>query len=250
MEGTFPSISHWESLMMFLKELRFDWLAMLNFYERPFRAKLIPAKVWEDLDRYKNDSAGLVNYVKKWKTRIEWHNPKTKTFKQYIAVGGEYDVDMRQCIVQIHTVDYDKFVFTAVAWNRFKFKLIQVIMHELIHFMQYDRRGDEWSNYVVPYKKLGNAIKDEERRYLSEFDEIQAYAHCVYLDYKMYRPNISISDLISRSKEYKDSRTLHYILKTFDYDYRNNHAIPKIIHQINKWERKYDKHMRANCRPK
>ena len=223
---------------------------MLNFYERPFRAKFIPAKVWVDLDRYKNDSVGLGNYFKKWKTRIEWQSSKSTTVKQYIAVGGEYDVEMRQCIIQIHTNNYDKFVFTNAAWNRFKFKLIQVIMHEMIHFMQYDRRGDEWSHYVVPYKKLDNARKDEERRYLSEFDEIQAYAHCIFLDYKMYRPNISISDLISRSKNSKDSKTLHYILKTFDYDYRNNHAIPKILHQINKWERKYYRHFRANRRPK
>jgi hypothetical protein len=28
-------------------------------------------------------------------------------------------------------------------------------------------------------------------------------------------------------------------LKTFHYDYRNNEAIPKIIQQIAKWDRKY-----------
>jgi hypothetical protein len=116
--------------------------------------------------------------------------------------------------------------------------------------MQYDRRCDEWSNYVVPYKKVGKLKIDIERRYLSEFDEIQAYAHCIWLDYKMFRPSISVDDLLARSKVKRDSKTLHYILKTFNYDYRNNEAIPKVIQQIGKWDRKYHRTIRANRRPK
>lgn len=238
--------------MRFLKELKFDWLDMLNFFERPFRAKFIPAKVWEDLDKYKNDSVGLANYAKKWRTKIEWLEEKSKAkfYETHIAVGGEYDAETRQCIIQIHTIHYDKFKFTDQSWDKFKFKFIQVIMHELIHFMQYDRRNDEWSQYVVPYKKVGNNRKDSERRYLSEFDEIQAYAHCVLLDFKVNKPNIAINDLISRSKKYRDSKTLHYILKTFDYDYRNNQAIPKILQEIAKWDRKYERKIRACRKPK
>lgn len=238
--------------MRFLKELHFDWLEMLNFYERPFRAKLIPAKVWDDLDRYRNDSVGLVNYSKKWRTKIEWREEKSKAklWQEYIAVGGEYDAETRQCILQIHTTNFDRFKFTEDSWDKFKYKYLQVIMHEMIHFMQYDRRNDEWSQYVVPYKKVGNQKKDAERRYLSEFDEIQAYAHCVLLDFKVNKPNISINELITRSKKHQDSKTLHYILKTFNYDYRNNQAIPKILQQIAKWDRKYERKIRSCRRPK
>jgi hypothetical protein len=112
-------------------------------------------------------------------------------------------------------------------------------MHEIIHFMQFDRREDEWSNYVVPYKKIGKQQVDDERKYLSSFDEIQAYAHCVWIDYRSFRPKFSIEDLLARSNTSHDSSTLRYFLKTFNYDYRNNEAIPKIIQQIGKWERKY-----------
>ena len=121
-------------------------------------------------------------------------------------------------------------------------------MHELIHFMQYDRRYDEWSNYVVPYKKVGHDKVDKERKYLSEFDEIQAYAHCVLLDYKFYKPKYSTEQLISRSTKHHDSKTLHYFLKTFNYDYKNNVATHKIIQQIIKWDRKYDRVIRASKR--
>jgi len=227
-------------------------MELLNFYERPFRASFIPAKVWRDLDCYKNDSVGLANYFKKWRTKIEWckEKSKAKLYQTYIAIGGEYDAEARQCILLIHTTKFDTFSFTNESWERFKFKLIQVEMHELIHFMQYDRRYDEWSHYVLPYKKVKHEKKDSERRYLSEFDEIQAYAHCVLLDYKMFRPNMEVSYLISRSKTHRDSRTLHYILKTFDYDYRNNHAIPKLMNQIMKWDRKYQRLIRSSRRPK
>jgi hypothetical protein len=239
--------------MLFLQELNIDWMRLLNFNERPFRAKFIPSKIWKDLDKYKNDKRGLTNYVKKWRTKIEWceQKSKAKMYETHLAVGGEYDAENRQCSLLIYVKkDYNSFTFTDETWNRFKHRLIQTLMHELIHFMQYDRRGDEWSGYVVPYKKVKSSRKNEERQYLSEFDEIQAYAHCVLLDYKMFKPTIPVTELLTRCKKKRDSSTLHYILKTFDYDFRNNEAIPKIIKQIAKWDRKYEKAMRPCRKPK
>jgi hypothetical protein len=229
--------------MNYLEKADFDWMDLLNFYERPFRAKLIPAKVWVDLDSYKHDSIGLTNYARKWRTKIEWRNEKSKAkwATNYVAIGGEYSPDDRQITLQIYTKKYNSFPFTDKSWSSFKMRFIQTLMHEIIHFMQYDRRGDEWSNYVVPYKKVNHAKKDEERRYLSEFDEIQAYAHCVYLDFKMRRPNVDIDTLLNRYKTKRDSSTLHYFLKTFDYDLRNNIATRKIIDQIGKCDRKYNR---------
>jgi len=229
--------------MNYLEKADFDWMDLLNFYERPFRAKLIPAKVWVDLDSYKHDSIGLTNYARKWRTKIEWRNEKSKAkwATNYVAIGGEYSPDDRQITLQIYTKKFNSFPFTDKSWSSFKMRFIQTLMHEIIHFMQYDRRGDEWSNYVVPYKKVGIAKKDEQRAYLSEFDEIQAYAHCVYLDFKMRRPNVDIDTLLNRYKTKRDSSTLHYFLKTFDYDLRNNIATRKIIDQIGKWDRKYNR---------
>jgi hypothetical protein len=229
--------------MTFLENATFDWMDILNFDEKPFRAKLIPAKVWRDLDLYVNDKDGLSNYVKKWRTKIEWKKEKSKAkwTENYVAIGGEYDPDKRQCSLHIYTEKFNTFPFTQTSWASFKMRLLQTLMHELIHFMQFNRRGDEWSTYVVPYKKVGIAKKDAQREYLSEFDEIQAYAHCVYLDFKMRRPKVDISILLNRYKTKRDSSTLHYFLKTFDYDLRNNIATRKIIDQIGKWDRKYNR---------
>lgn len=229
--------------MKFLEESNFDWMEMLNFYERPFRAKFIPAKVWKDLDRYKNDQEGLCHYMRKWRTRIMFVPPpaKSKLWQKYVAVGGEYAPDERQITLHLYSNNFNKHDFTEETWISFKYRIIQTMMHELIHFMQYDRRQDEWSNYVVPYKKINNTKKDAERKYLSEFDEIQAYAHCVYLDFKCKKPNVSINTLLKRCKKHRDSKTLHYFLNTFNYDFRNNASPRKLIDQIGKWERKYSR---------
>lgn len=238
--------------MKFLETVDFDWIEMLNFYERPFRAKLIPSKVWKDLDKYRNDKKGLSNYFRKWKIKLLFYpeSSKAKTWKTNIGVGGAYDPSTRQSELHIYTDHYDKFQFTDKTWGKFKHRLIQVTMHEMIHFMQFDRRGDEWSNYVVPYKKVHHQKKDNERKYLSEFDEIQAYAHCVLLEFKTNRPNVPVEVLLSRSQKKIDSKTLRYFLKTFNFDYRNNEAIPKLMQQIAKWDRKYERVTKANRRPK
>jgi len=238
--------------MRFLENANYDWMELLNFHERPFRAKLVPAQVWKDLDRYKNDSKGLSNYFKKWRTKIEFRKEtsKAKIYETYVACGGEYDPEKRQCAIHIYTNNFDTFKFTEKSWDKFKYRLIQIHMHELIHFMQFDRRDDQWSNYVVPFKKVVPEKKNEERRYLSEFDEIQAYAHCVYLDFKTFKPNFTVEELLSRAKRHRDSKTLHYFLKTFNYDYTNNVAIQKIMQQIVKWDRKYTKKTRAFRNPK
>ena len=231
--------------MKFLENANFDWMDMLNWRERPFRATFVPAKVWTDLDSYRNDSKGLSNYFKKWRTKIEFRKEPSKAqcYKTKVACGGEYDPTTRQATIFIYTNHYDSFPFTNTSWERFKYRLIQVTMHEIIHMVQFDRRGDEWSGYVLPFKKVKQAKKNEERKYLSEFDEIQAYAHCVLTDFKCFKPTITTSTLINRAKQvgYSDSRTLHYILKVFDFDYRNNKAIPKLLDQIMKWDRKYQK---------
>jgi hypothetical protein len=229
--------------MRFLEKSDFNWMELLNFYEPPFRAKLIPSKVWRDLDEYINDSEGLSNYFKKWKTRLEFREPITKKPTKYVYVGGEYSPEDRQCTILIHSTDFNTHQFSDKTWSKFKYRLIQTLMHELIHFMQYDRRYDEYSNYILPHKKIGHSLKDAERKYLSEFDEIQAYAHCVYLDIKTNHPNTDIAKFFSMTKlkERCPSTTLKYILKTFNYDCRNNHAIPKLFQQIIKWDSKYSK---------
>lgn len=227
--------------MNYLEHADYDWMELLNFYSIPFRAKFVPSKIWNDLDKYRNDSVGLGNYVKKWRTKLEWRKEprKAKKYLTGVSIAGEYDIEKRQCAIIIYTDYFDKFPFTDKTWDNFKYRFITCLQHEIIHYMQYDRRDDQWSHYVVPYKKAHSKRKNNEREYLSEFDEIQAYAHCILMDFKLRRPHMDVETLLNRCKTHRDSRTLHYFLSTFDYDFKNNAAIPKLMQQIVKWDRKY-----------
>lgn len=230
--------------MTYLESCNIDFIDLLPFGERPCRAKLIPSKVWSDLDSYKNDSKGLQNYCKKWRTSVKFvkQKSKAKVWDEVIAVGGEYWD--RQCTVFIHTKKFDNFSFTDSTWQRFKFKFIQTLMHELIHFMQYDRRYDESTEYYLPHKQTGSKRIDEERKYYSHFDEIQAYAHCIYLDYKMLCPHQPVDYLLSSSKRNRsNSPTLTEIYKTFGHDFTGNkQVIEKLFKEILRWEKRYNKY--------
>ena len=227
--------------MKYIQSLNFDWIEILNFYERPFRAKFIPAKIWNELDSYRNDPDGLVNYVKKWRTKIVWKKElsKAKMYETYIAIGGEYDPEKTQSILFIYTDNYKHFNFTKDSWDKFKYRFLQTLMHEIIHCRQYYGKHEDFTKGRVYFKKTGIPKIDNNREYHAGKDEIEAYAHCVFLDFKTFRPNVDIPTLISRAKTHSDSKTLHWILRTFNYDYRNNKAIPKIMQQIIKWDRKY-----------
>jgi len=225
--------------MNYIQSLDFDFVDMLNFDERPFRAKFVPSKVWNDLDRYKNDATGLKNYFKKWRFRINLLTEKKPTSR--ILVGGGYFIDEERLEVDIWTSpdsSYEKFKFTDNSWDRFKFRVIQVAMHELIHCKQYYKKSEFYNARKVYYKKTGNQRLDETKDYHSGTDEIEAYAHCVYLDFKMRRPTIPVSELIRNAKTYKVSKNLTGIQRIFKTD-RYNEVVPLLLRKILVWERKY-----------
>ena len=227
--------------MKYLQSLDFDFIEFLNFDEVPFRAKFNPSKVWTDLDRYQNDATGLKNYFKKWRFRIVFHKEKKPTTR--IAVGGGYYTEEGRSELDIwHSPDttYDKFRFTESGWNRFKFRVIQVTMHELIHCRQYYGKHEDYTKGRVNYKETGIKRIDENREYHSNKDEIEAYAHCVYLDFKTKRPSIPVAELIRYAETYKVSKNLAGIQKVFQTD-KHNEVIPLLLRKILTWERKYSK---------
>ena len=227
--------------MKYLQSLDFDFVDLLNFDDRPFRAKFIPAKIWNDLDKYKNDATGLRNYFKKWRFRITWHYESKLT--KHVAVGGGYYTDDEYSELDIWCsldTDYNHFVFTDRKWDRFKYRVIQVAMHELIHCKQYYGKREEYCASKVYYKKSGIKKIDDTRDYHAGRDEIEAHAHCVYLDFKTKRPTIPVAELIRNAKTYKVSTNLSGIQKTFRTDTQNE-VIPLLLRKILVWERRYNR---------
>lgn len=229
--------------MSFLKQLNFDFIDFLPFAERPCRAKFIPSKAWDDLDSYRNDFEGLKNYCKKWRTLVKFipNKSKSKTYQKYIAISGEYWE--RQNTIFIHNGNFNSFEFTNDSWDRFKYKFLQTLMHEFIHFMQYDRRYEEPSYCYYPYARTRSAAKNEVRKYYSNFDEVQAYAHCIWLDIKIRYPTKEVSALITKGRV--PSSTLTSIFKTFDYDTSNNEVFNKIYREVIRWDNRYQKQFKS-----
>jgi hypothetical protein len=227
--------------MNFLQSLDFNFMDMLQFDELPFRAKFNPSKVWDDLDRYKNDATGLRNYFKKWRFSIKFYKEKKPTTR--ISVGGGYYTDEERLELDIWTspdTNYNKYKFTDSSWNRFKFRVIQVSMHELIHCRQYYGKHEFFTKGRVNYKETGIKRIDENREYHSGKDEIEAYAHCVFLDFKSKRPTIPIATLIRHAETYKVSKNLSAIQKVFQTD-KHNEVVPLLLRKILVWDRKYNK---------
>ena len=90
----------------------------------------------------------------------------------------------------------------------------------------------------VYYARTGIKRIDENRAYHAGRDEIEAYAHCVYLDFKMKRPTIPVGDLIRYAGTYKVSKNLTGIQKLFRTD-KYNEVVPLLLRKILTWERKY-----------
>jgi hypothetical protein len=226
--------------MRYIQSLDFDFIDMLNFDDRPFRAKFVPAKVWTDLDKYENDATGLINYFKKWRFSIVWHQETRPT--KYIAVGGGYYPDTGRSELDLWTspdTDFNKYKFTEASWDRFKYRVIQVAMHELIHCKQYYGKHEEYCASKVYFSRTGIEKIDNNRDYHAGRDEIEAYAHCVYLDFKNKRPTVPVATLIRYAKTYKVSKNLSGIQRIFRTD-RHNEVIPLLLRKILVWERKYN----------
>lgn len=222
--------------MKYLQTLDFDFIEVAGFKERPFRAKFIPAKVWDDLDTYKNDPTGLKNYFKKWKMKVEFKPHKRPSPRA--SIGGWYLPDSNSSIIDIWCDDFKRQEFSERSWNRFKYKIIQVAMHELIHSKQYMGKHEDYAASTVKYRRTGNKKIDDNRQYYSGRDEIEAYAHCIYLDFRMRRPNANLIQLLRESKSKPTSSTLSGIMKVFKKD-TTNQALPLLARKILTWERKY-----------
>jgi hypothetical protein len=224
--------------MEFINKLTFDMIDFFRFLKRPFRAKLIPAEIWKDLDDLKHSPTQLKRYFQKFKMNIRFFKSLEGISNGYVHVNGDAYRDPMYVDIKIFTHDWATIKWTTYWWRRFKVLLIQTVLHELIHMMQFIN-GHEV--VMARYKKTGSIKKDEELEYFSSSDEIQSYTHDIFLDYKMFRPNVSVSKLLKRYKTKRDSRTFNDIAEAFAWNTRDHNAFKKYVLGVEKWNRKYSK---------
>lgn len=98
------------------------------------------------------------------------------------TIAGQYDSERKRQPIQITLVFSRQDIGRDFSWNdtkrkRFCFELSQVSQHECIHRKQNDQREIE----VIGYKVEKNSQK-QQQTYLSNKDEIEAYAHDIALE--------------------------------------------------------------------
>jgi len=109
-------------------------------------------------------------------------------------LGASYDSDIDEIGIDIF-LENDNFQFSLSEkeWKLFRFKMSQIIQHELIHREQYKKKN------VEGFYSVSNA-----RSYLSNPDEIDAYSHDIAMEILYFygeSQKYKIIRNISRKKE-------------------------------------------------
>lgn len=138
---------------------------------------------------------------------------------EYFAFGGEYDVEENYISITAYVPrsKKDTFRLNKSDWENFKFTLMQTLHHELVHQYQYVMREDlTWiRHYKIEAK--GPMCKLEDRVYLSDKDEVDAYAHDLALEIKYYYPNKKLSEVFKNIKRKKCLSTYNLYNTAFRY---------------------------------
>lgn len=141
-------------------------------------------------------------------------------------IGGYYQ-DGSVVVEFIVSKDSDYIELNEKTVDGFLFTLCQTICHELIHYVQDLSRGDNACG--MKHKKF---YKGKEQQYLSDPDEIQAYAHDIAMELKKHYPSKEFESLLKISKLRK-VWSMRYYSKTFGKDI--NKIKPKLLKHVYKW---------------
>lgn len=134
--------------------------------------------------------------------------------KEDYSVSGLYDMDADVRYVILNFPKSCKtFTVKENKWKEFKFSLSQVCQHESIHQCQWQHReGVEFDKEPLDFRDI-SGTKSEEKEYLADVDEIDAYGHDIAMEIKFYYPN---------ENPYAVLKNVHRKKKLWSYKYYKN----------------------------
>lgn len=150
------------------------------------------------------------------------------------CVSGLYDMheDSKYVIFNFSkhanslSIDYNR-------WKEFKFLISQAIQHEAIHQLQWQNRDGGEDPVKLDFRSLvGNTEDDKE--YLSDPDEIDAYGHDIAMEIKFYYPNKNPYKVLSKIQNARKIPSYRYYKNTFkDCEWSKIHN--KLLTKTYKW---------------
>lgn len=148
--------------------------------------------------------------------RIKFNHIHDKSIERYdYAVTGQYDMsqDMRY-ISFIVAATMDNIRLEEENWEEFRFLTSQVIQHESIHQYQYSFRDCNNMKVNVEFRPW-SMDKSEEKEYLADTDEIEAYAHDIVMEIMFYYPDRDPKEVLRNIDRTRKVWSYTYYKKTF-----------------------------------
>ena len=131
------------------------------------------------------------------------------------SVGGLYDqiTDMKYVILNFSNYS-NEMLFDDELYNDFQFLVSQTIQHETIHQDQFKHREDKGEKATIDFKLTYQNIV-EDRYYLSDNDEIDAYAHDIAMEIKHFYPHMDPYFVLKTISYKRKLSSYTYYKKTF-----------------------------------
>ena len=137
-----------------------------------------------------------------------------ETFDDYgpedLSVSGLYDMeeDIKYIILNFPK-EQKHYSITNENWRDFKFAVSQVCQHETIHELQWQNREKDGEPCTIDFRNLTGSIL-EEKEYLADIDEIDAYGHDIAMEIRFCYP---------KKDPYEILRTIDKRKKLWSYNY-------------------------------
>lgn len=136
--------------------------------------------------------------------------------KDDFSVSGLYDMEEdRRYVILNFSKQYKSLGITEKNWRDFKFAVSQVCQHEAIHRSQWVNRNGECPDKEPLEFRSEIGCKEEEREYLSDLDEIDAYAHDIAMEIKYFYPKKDPYKVLAKLNKHKKVWSYCYYKDTF-----------------------------------
>lgn len=135
----------------------------------------------------KNMKIILNSVLNKFDVFVTTENDK-KLSKGFRSIAAWYYPEANNIEIKIYTSKNDRYfpLYSEKDWKGFKFHLSTYIQHEKIHQHQWTYRDVEaFSNY---YNYIARTVKESNKLYYSNKDEIDAWGHDIASEIKFYYP--------------------------------------------------------------
>ena len=145
-----------------------------------------------------------------------------ETFENYskddYSVSGLYDMDKNQRHIIINFPKCSgKIEITPKMWRDFKFSISQVCQHETIHQDQWQYRESDGEPCMIDFRRLSETDIDE-KEYLADSDEIDAYAHDIAMEIKFCYGRQDPLEVLRNIDSKRKLWSYNYYKKTFKGD--------------------------------